>query len=100
VQQESWRREKLRALIAYFRSGARQRGITLTDSATPIQPLIVGETKRALEISDALFTRGILVSAIRPPTVPEGGARLRVTLSAAHEEIQVEQLLDALGALL
>jgi 8-amino-7-oxononanoate synthase len=100
VQEESWRREKLQALIGFFRAGAQQRRITLADSVTPIQPLIVGTSQRALEISDALYARGILVGAIRPPTVPEGSARLRITLSAAHDDVHVEQLLDALRALL
>jgi 8-amino-7-oxononanoate synthase len=97
VQEEAWRREKLQALIARFRAGAGQLGLPLMDSPTPIQPILVGDPQRALAMSAALERRGILVSAIRPPTVPEGTARLRVTLSAAHSETQVDRLLDALS---
>jgi 8-amino-7-oxononanoate synthase len=96
VQREGWRREKLQALIARFRQGAAQLGLALMDSPTPIQPLLVGDTAEALRLSEALLARGILISAIRPPTVPEGTARLRITLSAAHTEAQVDRLLSAL----
>jgi 8-amino-7-oxononanoate synthase len=65
-------------------------------SASPIQPLLVGDSDRALQISAQLQSMGILISAIRPPTVPAGSARLRITLSAAHSEQQVSQLLAAL----
>jgi 8-amino-7-oxononanoate synthase len=99
VQQESWRREKLAALIQRFRRGAAQLGLTLLESATPIQPLMVGDAARAVQFSEALLAKGILVSAIRPPTVPDGSARLRITLSAQHDEAQVDQLLAALGEL-
>jgi len=91
------RREQLARLIARFRRGASELGFELMDSATPIQPIRVGESDRALALSQALEQQGIFVSAIRPPTVPEGGARLRVTLSAAHSDAQVDQLLDALN---
>jgi 8-amino-7-oxononanoate synthase len=96
VQSEGWRREKLHALIARFRQGAAQLGLALMDSPTPIQPLMVGDAGEALRLSEALLARGILISAIRPPTVPEGTARLRITLSAAHSEEQVDRLLSAL----
>ena len=99
VQSENERREKLRALIALFREGAKQLGFQLADSVTPIQPVIVGSAAQALKMSKALSEQGILVSAIRPPTVPTGTARLRITLSAAHEEIQVERLLHVLESL-
>lgn len=97
VQTEPERRAHLHALIAQFRTGAAQRGLPLTDSSTPIQPLLLGKARRALAVSEALQARGILVAAIRPPTVPAGTARLRITLSAAHSAAQVEQLLDVLG---
>ncbi len=100
VQEESWRREKLQSLITRFRRGATQLGLDLMASDTPIQPLLVGEADRALQISDRLRERGIWVPAIRPPTVPEGTARLRITLSAAHEEVQIDQLLAALEAVI
>ena len=97
LQTESWRREHLNWLIARFRSGAAEIGLRLMDSPTPIQPILVGDSERALRLSALLRERGLLVGAIRPPTVPAGSARLRVTLSAAHSAAQLEQLLDALA---
>lgn len=99
IQAESWRREKLVALIRRFREGAEQLGLNLLDSATPIQPLIVGSNEAALSASLSLRQKGFLVAAIRPPTVPVGSARLRITFSAAHEFEQVDQLLDALKSI-
>jgi 8-amino-7-oxononanoate synthase len=93
---EAWRREHLQTLIRRFREDAAERGYELLPSATPIQPLLVGDDETALHISDRLREQGFLVTAIRPPTVPEGTARLRVTLSAAHEEADVKALLEAL----
>ncbi len=97
VQREPWRRQRLQELIGRFRSGAEQLGLPLMDSQTPIQPILAGSVERALEWSCRLEEQGILVSAIRPPTVPEGSARLRVTLSAAHTDEQVDRLLEALA---
>ncbi|MCQ4311317.1 8-amino-7-oxononanoate synthase [Pseudomonas stutzeri] len=97
LRSESWRREHLNRLIARFRQGAAEIGMTLMDSPTPIQPILVGSSERALRLSGALRERGILVGAIRPPTVPAGSARLRVTFSASHSEEQVERLLDILA---
>jgi 8-amino-7-oxononanoate synthase len=99
VQQESSRRDALNARIAQFRAGAAQLGLTLLDSPTPIQALILGEAQAAVVASDALRARGILVAAIRPPTVLAGSARLRITFSAQHSAQHVERLLDALAAL-
>ena len=99
VQQEAWRRDTLNARIAEFRSGAAQLGFTLLDSATPIQALILGEAQAAVAASDALRARGLLVPAIRPPTVPAGSARLRVTFCAQHSAQHVERLLEALAEL-
>lgn len=96
VQTETWRRDHLKALIARFRSGASQLGLKLMDSPTPIQPLVVGEPDVALALSQKLKERGLLVVAIRPPTVPTGSARLRITLTATHTEQQVDRLLSAL----
>jgi 8-amino-7-oxononanoate synthase len=122
---ENWRRDKLKKLADRFRLGAGQLGLQLinpnsvgrvSDSVTQqtedcaaglcntnpthitsaIQPIIIGDSQRAVEISDALLNAGFLVSAIRPPTVPQGSARLRVTFSALHEEQHVDCLLDAL----
>ncbi|HDP89870.1 MAG TPA: 8-amino-7-oxononanoate synthase [Thioalkalivibrio sp.] len=99
VDAEPWRRDKLQGLVTRFRTGAAQLGLTLMDSPTPIQPLLVGDNQTALAMSEALWDRGILVTAIRPPTVPAGTARLRVTLSAAHDERDVDQLLTALDSI-
>jgi 8-amino-7-oxononanoate synthase len=99
ARRESWRRERLRGLIDRFRVGAAQIGMPLMTSHTPIQPLIAGTAEQALTWSRRLEELGILVSAIRPPTVPEGSARLRVTFSAVHEEADVDRLLDALDTL-
>lgn len=100
VREEPWRRENLQARIAEFRAGAAQRGLAVTPSTTPIQPLILGSPAAALEASRRLAAAGHRVTAIRPPTVPEGTARLRITLSAAHTAQQVESLLAALEAAL
>ncbi|MBL0028734.1 MAG: 8-amino-7-oxononanoate synthase [Rhodanobacteraceae bacterium] len=97
IRREPERRAHLRDLIARFRSGATQLGYTLMDSVTPIQPLLIGDTEAALALSDALMSRGWYVPAIRPPTVPAGSARLRVTLSAAHTAAQIDGLLAALN---
>ena len=120
---ENWRRDKLKKLADRFRLGAGQLGLQLvnpavgwvsdsvtqqTDCATElrnpnltnitsaIQPIIIGDSQRAADISNVLLNAGFLISAIRPPTVPQGSARLRVTFSALHEEQQVDRLLDAL----
>ncbi|OCT21869.1 8-amino-7-oxononanoate synthase [Pseudomonas putida] len=97
LRDERWRREHLGALIRQFRQGAQQIGLALMDSPTAIQPILVGDAARALTLSKMLRARGLLVTAIRPPTVPVGSARLRVTLSAAHSEAQVQLLLNALA---
>jgi 8-amino-7-oxononanoate synthase len=97
LQTDTWRREKLIDLISYFRKWAGQLGLTLMPSATPIQPVLVGDPKQAVAISEALFERGFWVSAIRPPTVPQGSARLRISLSASHELEHIDRLLDNLG---
>ena len=97
LRRETWRREHLAALIRQFRQGAEQIGLHLMDSPTPIQPIVIGDSAQALRLSRMLRERGMLVTAIRPPTVPAGSARLRVTLSAAHSEAQVQLLLNALA---
>ncbi len=97
VKQGQARRQHLNHLIQRFRLGAQQVGLSLMDSATAIQPLLIGDAKQALVMSQQLEQQGIFVSAIRPPTVPAGSARLRVTITAAHTEDQVDQLLEALA---
>ncbi len=96
VQQESWRREKLQALIKQFRAGAAELGVKLMPSQTAIQPVVVGDDIKATRIGKILEQQGLLVGVIRPPTVPEGSARLRITLSTNHTEKHVKQLLNAL----
>ena len=96
VRAEGWRREKLAALIKQFRSGVEELGLDLMPSDTAIQPILIGEADSAMRLSQSLEQQGIFVGAIRPPTVPAGSARLRVTLSAAHTEEQVNRLLAAL----
>lgn len=97
LRSEHWRREHVNLLIRQFRQGAEQIGLQLMDSLTPIQPILIGDSAKAVQVSQQLRARGLLVTAIRPPTVPVGGARLRVTLSAAHTEAHVQLLLDALN---
>ena len=96
IRAEGARRSRLAALIERFRAGAQSLPWSLARSPTPIQPLIVGEPAAAVELSDALFARGVWVPAIRPPTVPKGTARLRVSLSAAHTDADVDRLIGAL----
>lgn len=100
IQTDSGRRQHLHALVQQFRDGAGQLGLPLLPSTTAIQPILVGEASDALAMSEALLAEGIMVSAIRPPTVAEGSSRLRVTLSAAHTQEDVNRLLSALESLL
>ncbi len=90
------RREKLAALIQRFRSGVKASDFTLANSRSAIQPLIVGDNARALRLADTLREQGCWVSAIRPPTVPAGTARLRLTLTQAHEAQDIDRLLEVL----
>lgn len=96
IETEEWRRERLRKLIGALREPLREAGVELTPSSTPIQPLVLGANAKALSASAALRERGIVVPAIRPPTVPEGTARLRISLSAAHTEQDISRLVTAL----
>ena len=100
VDSEAWRREHLRALIAHFKTGAQQLGLNLMPSDTPIQPILIGASETASTLSNQLFAAGIHISAIRPPTVPQGSARLRVTFSAAHSLDDVDALLCQLARIL
>jgi len=97
IQHEHWRREHLAQLIAHFRKGAAALGLQLMDSFSPIQPIVIGDEAKALLISQKLAERGILIIAIRPPTVPVGSSRLRITFSAQHTIEQVDQLLAVLA---
>lgn len=97
AQSEPWRRAKLMSLVLRFRRGAQRLGLPVLDSSTPIQPVLIGDNARTLAAAQALEAAGFWVAAIRPPTVPEGKARLRITLSAGHTEGQVDDLLLALS---
>ena len=97
ARREHWRREKLQELVARFRAAVAQRGFDLLPSDTPIQPLLCGDDARATSIASALEAQGYWVAAIRPPTVPEGRARLRITLSALHTPAEVDGLVEALA---
>jgi len=99
IEGEAWRRERLRELVAGLRHGLKLRRWRLMDSTTPIQPVIIGSNQETLAVSEALRERGIWVPAIRPPTVPKGEARLRISLSAAHTVEDVEQLAQVLNEL-
>lgn len=96
VREEFWRREKLHSLVKRFRGYAKQMGLPISTSITPIQPIILGSAATAVKISEELLNKGILVSAIRPPTVPQNKARLRITFSATHTEDHVDQLVATL----
>lgn len=97
VREDDWRRENLEKRIAQFREGAQALRLPVMDSDSPIQPLVIGDAFNAMRISAELLSRGLLVKAIRPPTVQKGSSRLRITLSAGHDEDQVDHLLEALS---
>ncbi len=96
LKTESWRREKLQNNIAFFKQQAAQRQLALQDSPTAIQPLLIGSSLRVMQIDKQMRQRGFLVGAVRPPTVADNAARLRITLSAIHEEKDMAHLLDAI----
>ena len=93
---EPWRRQRLADLMGRLQAGAAGLPWPLMPSHTPIQPLVVGGNAEALRLAEGLKARGLLIPAIRPPTVPQGSARLRISLSAAHEPADVDRLLAAL----
>lgn len=98
IAADDWRRGHLLQLAAQLRAGLAGLPWALLPSATAIQPLVVGGNRATVELSERLAEAGLWVPAIRPPTVPEGTARLRISLSAAHSEIDVGLLIDALAA--
>ncbi|MGZ8195448.1 MAG: 8-amino-7-oxononanoate synthase [Methylosarcina sp.] len=100
VAADPWRRDKLASLVQHFSQGAKQLGLSLLPSASAIQPVIIGDSQQTMSISKALLEQGFLVGAIRPPTVPTGSARLRITFSALHEEHHIDRLLDAFERIL
>lgn len=96
LEKESWRRERLFAHIQYFKHHLHRAKLPLMESCTPIQPLMIGNPEQALTFSEQLFDAGLMVTAIRPPTVPPNTARLRITLSATHTEAEVNKLIETL----
>ncbi|MBT0722129.1 8-amino-7-oxononanoate synthase [Tatumella sp. TA1] len=96
VRQQPEYRQRLSGNITLFRQQCLHHGIALTDSQTAIQPVIIGDNHQALAVADKLKSAGHWIQAIRPPTVPPGSARLRITLSAAHSERQIAELVEAL----
>jgi 8-amino-7-oxononanoate synthase len=99
VQQEPWRRERVLGHVARFRREAVTLGLPLSASGTPIQPVMLGSEVAAMAASDSLRRQGLWVPAIRPPTVPKGSSRLRITFSAAHADDDIERLLEGLASL-
>lgn len=97
ISDEPWHRQTLVEHIAFFRQEAAARNLPFMPSNTPIQPLVVGDAQHAVKLSRMLADRGFLTIPIRPPTVPIGASRLRITLTAAHTQQDIRQLLDALG---
>jgi 8-amino-7-oxononanoate synthase len=97
VIEDDWRREHLHTLIRHFKQGAASRDLALMDSDSPIQPMIIGDSRATLDLAADLQRQGFLVVAIRPPTVPVGTARLRITLSTTHQPAQLNALLDAIA---
>jgi 8-amino-7-oxononanoate synthase len=96
VRKDNWRREYLAQLIQRFRNHCADLGLDVLASETPVQAVVLGEAETALEASQKLLEKDIYVTAIRPPTVPVGSARLRITFSAIHTESQFQKLLDSL----
>jgi 8-amino-7-oxononanoate synthase len=99
MQQEAWRRERVLQHVRTFRAAALDAGLRLMPSRTPIQPIVFGSEAAALDASRALLEAGLWVPAIRPPTVPAGTSRLRITFTASHSDTDVARLLDALRKL-
>jgi 8-amino-7-oxononanoate synthase len=97
LQTESWRREKLQSLIRHFQQIATQLDLPIVPSDTPIQPILVKNTEQTMALSAYLLQNGILVNAIRPPTVPEYTSRLRISLSALHSENEINRLLEQIA---
>jgi len=98
ARSEHWRREQLQTLIAYFAERCQIHGLHRLPSSTPIQPILIGDNQHTLNIAERLSQAGFQAGAIRPPTVPEGQARLRITVSALHDKSQIDALVDALAS--
>lgn len=100
LKQETWRREKLNHLINYFQEGAKSLDINLMESLTPIQPILLYDDNLVMKVANRLKNNGFLVGAIRPPTVPVNTSRLRITISAKHDENDIDALLESLNRIL
>lgn len=100
IAKEQWRRDKLCELINHFKQKMAQLGLPDSHSKTAIQPVVIGDAAKVMNISDSLKASGIWLTAIRPPTVPQGTSRLRVTLSCNHEIADIDVLFEKLEALL
>jgi 8-amino-7-oxononanoate synthase len=100
AETEQWRRDKLFDLISLFKQLAQQKGVVLSESQTAIQPLIIGDSKKAISIAHKLQNMGFWVTAIRPPTVLVGTARLRITLTTSHEKQDISDLINAISTIL
>lgn len=98
IKDEPSHRENLQNNITYFKQCAMDSGLALNESTTAIQPIIIGDVEKTANLSEHLFENGFLVTAIRPPTVPEGTARLRITLSATHTKSQIDQLIELIAS--
>ncbi len=96
IQTETQHLQMLNDNIAYFKTCCSDTGLDIENSQTAIQPLLIGDDQKAIDLSQTLFEKGFLVTAIRPPTVPEGTSRLRITLSAKHEQDHIDQLIETL----
>ena len=96
VERESWRLKRVAENVEYFRALALCRGLSLPQSDTPIQPILVGNDERVADLGSLLLNRGFLVGAIRPPTVPVGSGRLRISISAEHSKEQLDGLINIL----
>jgi len=99
IQEEKERRQNLMGSVLYFRTCCEQMGIRLNNSKTPIQPILIGSSNTAMQISDSLLQAGIIVPAIRPPTVAKNSARLRVTFCAEHSHEHIDVLVNKLSEL-
>lgn len=96
IQTEPERRDKLNANITYFRQAIGELNLKTLDSKTAIQPILLGDSETALQATELLRQHGLWITAIRPPTVPEGTARLRITISCEHHQNDIDQLITVL----
>jgi len=96
IKEESWRRKHLQELITYFKQCAEQINLKLMPSDTAIQPILIGDTNQAVHLAEDLYQKGVLVTAVRPPTVPKNTSRIRITLSTEHKKSHIDYLFECL----